>query len=352
MPAQGIVSSQVELVADPAATTVDVENRIIPATKLSVQVEDTGTIETTGSQELGDAPSTGSVVFINQTDQPVTIPVDTVVITSAGFPIQFHTTQEAALSGGVGLQVEVPIEALPTSAGEIGNVDSGVINTIVGSLADVITVRNLAPTSGGASQSQRAVSDDDRDRLLATVRQQLQSRAYVEMEPRLSESQFIILETVHIAEERNDWMTFSANVGDVTDTLSLTMRVVVEATAVDEQFGEQIAYAELSQQVQPGQLIKPDTVTYERGAVASIDPVTGKVMFSMTGNGLVTSDINLESLHEQLAGRSMNDAMAFLVSQVPLQQGTTPEIMVSPDWFGSLPLIPMRITIQLQDAPS
>jgi hypothetical protein len=352
IPAQGTVSSQIDLIADPASTNIDVENRIVPATKLSVQVEDTGTIETTGSEDLGDAQATGSVVFINQTNDPVTIPTNTMVITSAGFPIQFHTTLEASLDGGVGLQVEVPIEALPTSAGSIGNVESGVINTIVGSLAEVITVRNLAPTSGGASQSQRAVSEADRDRLLDTVRQQLQARAYVEMEPRLSQNQFIILETVHIAEERNDWMTFSAEVGDVTDTLSLTMRVIVEATAVDEQFGQQIAYAEMSRQIQPGQFIKPETVTYERGMVSSVDSATGRVTFRMSGNGLVSSQIDTDSVREQVAGRSLGDAMAYLVSQLPLQQGTTPLINISPEWFGSMPLVSMRITVQVQDSPA
>jgi hypothetical protein len=352
IPAQGTVSSQIELIADPAYPSIDVENRIIPATKLSVQVEDTGTIETTGSEDLGDALSTGSVVFINQTAQVVTIPADTMVITSAGFPIQFRTTQEATLDGGVGLQVEVPIEALPTSAGEIGNVESGVINTVVGSLAEVVTVRNLAPTNGGASRSQRAVSQTDMDRLLETVRQQLQARAYVEMEPRLSETQFIILETVRIAEERSDWMTFSAQVGDVTDTLSLTMRVIVEAVAVDEQFGNQIAYAELSRQVQPGQFIKPETVSYARGAVSNVDPVTSRVTFSMSGSGQVSSDINTEAIREQIAGQSVNDAVAFLVSRLPLQQGTTPVILVSPDWFGGMPPLAMRITVQVQEAPA
>jgi hypothetical protein len=356
IPAQGEMIGEAEIVADPQATTVDVENRVIPATKLSVQVEDTGTIETSGAQNLGDAPATGSVVFINQTDQAVTIPPDTTVITSAGIPIQFRTTQEAALAAGVGFQVEVPIEALPTSAGEVGNLDSGVINTVIGPLAADVTVRNLAPTSGGASRSQRSVSTEDKDRLLETVRQQLQARAYVEMEPRLSDSQFIILETVHIAEERTDWMTYSANVGDVTDTLSLTMRAVVEATAVDEQFGHHIVYAQMSGQVRQGQFgnaveIEPESVAYERGAVSDVDS-SGKVTFVMRGRGMVTSTIDPEQVREQLAGRTVNDAVAHIVSEYNLQQGTTPVINLSPEWFGNMPLLPMRISVQLQDAPA
>jgi len=356
-PARGQVTGEAEIIADPQVTTVDVENRIVPATKLSVQVEDTGTIETSGAQNLGDAPANGSVVFINQSNQAVTIPAETTVITSAGIPIQFRTTQEAELAAGVGFQVEVPIEALPTSAGEVGNVDSGVINTVIGPLAADVTVRNLSPTSGGASRSQKAVSAEDKDRLLETVRQQLQARAYVEMEPRLSATQFIILETVHIAEERSDWMTYSANVGDVTDTLSLTMRVVVEATAVDEQFGQQIVYAQMSGQVRQGQFgkaieIKPESVTYERGAVSDVDPTSGRVTFVMRGAGMVISTIDTEQVREQLAGRAINDAIANIISEYNLQQGTTPLISLSPEWFGNMPLLPMRISVQLQDAPA
>jgi hypothetical protein len=75
-------------------------------------------------------------------------------------------------------------------------------------------------------------------------------------------------------------------------------------------------------------------------------------MFSMNGNGQVSSQIDTEVVREQLAGRSVNDATAYLVSQLPLQQGTTPSISISPDWFSSMPLLSMRITVQLQDNPA
>ncbi len=352
IPAQSQIQSAVEMVADPNAQNVDVETRIIPATRLRVQVEDTGTIETSGMQDLGDATATGSVVFINQTNNPVTIPSGTIVVTSAGIPIQFRTTQDAELSAGIGLQVEVPIEALPTSAGEAGNVDGGVINTVIGGLADDVTVRNITPTSGGTAQSRRAVSAEDRNRLIAMVRQQLQARAYVDMEPRLTATQFIVLETVRIAEERNDWMTFNANVGDVSDTLSLTMRVVVEAIVVDEQAGQQIALAQLSRQVQTGQFIEPGSVAYERGPVTNVDTSSGRVSLSFNGRGTVTSQVDPAIIREKIAGQQMNDAIALLVSEYPLQQGTTPQITISPDWFGGLPLLSSRITVELQDALS
>jgi hypothetical protein len=110
----------------------------------------------------------------------------------------------------------------------------------------------------------------------------------------------------------------------------------------------------MSSQVRQGQFgkaveIKPESVTYERGAVNGIDPVSGKVSFSMIGTGQVTSTIDPEQVRQQLAGRSITDAIAQLVSEYNLQQGTTPFITISPDWFGNMPLLPMRINVQLQE---
>jgi hypothetical protein len=343
------VSAEVQLTADLDATDVDIERAIIPATRLSVTIEETGTIPTTGAQQLADIPAQGSVVFVNQTSGTINIPAGTTLSTSAGTPILFHTTSDGSLPGGVGQQLELPIEALQGSAGENGNVDSGLINTVIGPLADSVTVRNINPTFGGTSQSLPAVSQDDLDRLLATVRQQLQSRAYLEMLPRLDESQFLILETVRIAEERSDWTTFSATPGTATDSLTLTMRAVVEATAVNERFGQQIVFARLAQQIPRGQEIKPDTISYERGPVQQVFQ-NGEVTFTITGTGQVAGQINTGMLQERLAVRTINDATAYLLSTLDLAPDAIPEIEVSPNWFAQMPILPVRIIIHLQEA--
>lgn len=350
-PAQNTIAAKSDIIVDPQATTVDIENHIIPAIKVSAQIEDSGTVETTGSQDLGNASAIGSVVFINQTTKAVTIPAGTTVTTSAGEPIQFRTTQEGSLPGGTGLQVEVPVEAVSSSAGAVGNVDSGTINTVIGPLSTSVTVRNVAPTSGGTSRAQKVVTSQDIDTVTGIVEQQLQSRAYLEMQAKLTDTQCIILQTVKITEERSDWMTFSAKAGDAADTLTLNMRAVVEATAVDEQLGRQIVYAEMSKQVQSGQVIKPATVTYDQGCdtVSATDPTTGRITFSMSGSGVVTSQVDPDQIRQHLAGLSPSDAVAYLVSEVPLQQGILPQITIAPGWFRTMPILPMRINVQLQD---
>jgi hypothetical protein len=348
-PAQERIPVDISIVADPQVVDIDLENRVVPAVTLRVEIEDTGTLPTTGTQRLSDVPASGSVVFINQTDEEVEIPADTIVSTSAGTPILFHTLEDATVPAEVGGQIEVPIEAMSGSDGERGNVDAGLINTVTDEFADTITVRNLSPTLGGESRTASVVSQSDQDRLLATLRQQLQSRAYLGMEAQSTESQTIILETIHITEEREDWKQWSAQPGDVADALTLTMRAVVEATVIDETLARQVAFSALTAQIPAGRALVPDSLAYSCCDVQDISP-DKRVTFTMTGDGLVEGQVNTGLIQEKLAGRTPEDAVRYLLSEVDLAEGTTPLVTVSPDWFGKLPLLPMRISVRVQDA--
>ncbi len=338
----------IQAVVDPESGSLDVEAGVIPAIIARTQIEEQATIPATGVQDLTNTPATGSVVFINKTNSAIHIPPGTQISTSAGTPVIFRTTQDATVSAGIGLQIEVPIEAMEAASGDIGNVAAGQINTVVdATLLDKIDVRNLAATVGGVSESIHLVSQTDHDRLIDILRQQLQDRAYTEMLPRLEVNQFIIPETIHIAEERSDWMTFDHAVGDVADSLTLTMRAVVEATVVDETLAQQIAFARLAGQLPHGHSIRPETVIYQRGAVTDVSPAGG-ANFSMRCSGLITAQINIGELQRRLAGLTPEEAAGLLVHEVDLAEGTNAEIALAPNGLQRLPLLPLRITIRTQ----
>ncbi|MEP7292705.1 MAG: hypothetical protein ABI835_13065 [Chloroflexota bacterium] len=343
--AEAVIQAQV----DPEGSArLDVENGIMPAVIARAQIEERGSVPTSGSQNLSDTSASGAVVFINKTNSAISLPGGALVSTSAGTPILFRTTQAVNIPAGVGLQSEVPIQAVEASVGSIGNVDAGLINTVLDPvLAEQIEVRNIAPTTGGDSRSIGIVTQDDRDRLIDILRQQVQDRAYTEMLPRLESTQFIIPETIHIAEERSDWMTFDHEVGETAESLSLTMRAVVEATVVDESVAQQIAFTRLSAQIPRGHAVRTETLLYERGAVTEIQP-GGSVTFTMVGSGLMVTQVNFGQLQASLAGRTPEEAVQYLVSEVNLTEGTTPQVVLNPEWLPRLPLLPLRITIHTE----
>jgi len=342
------ISTTITAVED--ATDIDIENRIIPMTQLRVEIVANGTLETTGQVALSDTRAAGSVVFINRTPGPVDIPAGTVVATSAGTPIEFRTTEAATLPAGVGEQVEAPVEALQDYAGEIGNVGEGLINSIVGPVANSADVRNVTAMSGGTSQTAPAVTATDIERLEATVRQQIQAQAFGEMQPLLTDTQFIILETLVIAEEREDWKAFSAEIGDTTETVSLEMRAVVSAAAVDEQFGRQIVFGILSNQVPRERVIQPDSITYTRGTASEITS-DGSVSFEMSASAVIVEPADEQSIRQQLINRTPRAALEYLLNDIDSHPGTVPELSLSPGWMRRLPLLPNRIDVTLLEAP-
>jgi hypothetical protein len=339
------IQANVFAVTDLEIPVVDVDNGIVPATRLRIEVEERGSIPTSGQQQLGSILSTGSVVFINKTEQAVDIPADLILSTASTPPILFRTQQSAVVSAGLGQQIEVPIEALPDHLGEAGNVDANTISVVIGALADQVDVRNINPTAGGSSRAVRTVTAQDQESLLATLRQQLQTRAYSDMLPNLSDSQFIIPETIRIAEERSDWMVFDYALGDVTDTLTLTMRAVVEAVVVDEGLAQQIVFSQLASQVPRGRII--NGVTYQRGSAAFLDD--GRIAFSISALADVEAQIDTGIIQERLAGKSVTEAVSYLRENVDIDPNSAPQIIIAPDWFGQMPILPLRIAVRVQE---
>jgi hypothetical protein len=332
-----------EITTDPNIADVDVENGVIPATRLRATVETSSSIPTTGRVDLEDLPASGSATFTNQTNRSIEIAEGTVVSTSAGTPILFRTTESVILPPGIGERAEIPIEALPSSSGEPGNVAQGQINTLVGPLADDVSVRNLAALSGGDSRSVAAVTQADRDQLRMMVAGLLQQSAYDEMQLNLLASQTIVVPTIYIAEQRNDWTTFSHEVGDVTDTLSLRMRAIVEAVAIDDRFTRQIVFARLSAQRPEGYILLTDSLRYERGAVGRNS--AGYTSFTAFGEVQAISQLDRVALQGRIVGQRPEDASALLAREVILASGAQPQIQLDPEWLPTMPLLSMRIQI-------
>lgn len=340
-PERELIAVETQIMVDPLATDIDIDNGVIPATRLTATVQTVSSVPTSGLEQLDDTRSIGIVTFTNQTLQRIEIEAGTIVSTSAGTPIQFRTTLPATVRGGVGERVEVAIEALPAFAGAIGNVEIGMINTVEGALADDLTVRNVSATTGGESRNRAVVTAEDRERLLGITRGQLQALAYDEMQLQLSETQLIVLETIRIAEERDDWTTFSHDTGSVTDTLTLDMRAIVEAFVIDDRFAQRIVFARLSAAKPPSLILQPDSFLYERGSVS----VGEAVMLSASGTAQVSAQIDAALLQEQLAGQDLASVENTIRAYVNLAAGTQPVITVYPEWLPTMPQLPVRIFI-------
>ncbi len=342
-PAANQVSVTTTITADPEASEVDLTRSLIPARLIGVTVEAAATVDTTGTTQQPSEKAQGMALFTNLIPDQVTIPAGTVIRTSASRPVRFVTLADATLPGQVGETVEVPIEAL--EPGFEGNLPGNRINQVEGPLASRVAVTNPEPTRGGDTVEVRSVSAEDHERLRAIVLQQLQQRAFAEMQTdpfiALQDAEFIPLESLSIVLIESE--TYLGFVGQVADEASLTMRATVQGVAIDERLARQVVYEQIVERIGPGYQIRAGSLVFRRGEVVEVDD-RYRVQFIMQGAGDVSATIDPDEVRRLVRGRGIRQAITRLENAYALE--APPSIEVWPPFWPLAPLLPLRIEVE------
>lgn len=346
--AQEDIIAVVDIIADRKATAVALERGLIPAATLLKTVETSATIPTSGAFWLDSVSAAGVATFTNLGETSVIIPARTILGTSAGEPILFETVAKIFVPAGIGRSVDATVEAREGYRGSIGNVSAGMINTVFGSLAENVSVINLAPVAGGGVRSVKVAAAEDQARLLESVRIQLQSLAFEQMISDLSDSQIIIIESIRIEEERKEWTNFSADVGTMTTELSLTMRAVVSAIAIDERYGRQIALGRLRAMLPPGKTILKNSSDYSRGPFA-LGQQDQQVRFTARASASAVAELDADALRAELAGLSLSDARDLLQARHEISAAEPPVFNLYPPSLDKMPILSIRISLRLKE---
>lgn len=345
---QELIQVETTITADPNVLDIDVENRIIPATRYEVTVSTLQQIETTGVEERSSIRAIGSVTLSNLTNQTITVPAGTQLSTSTGQNVIFETTSERTIPANGSLN-DIGIQAADNFAGDVGNVGVSTINTIIGDLSDELTVINNFPTSGGINQNYSTVTADDMERLMGDARQYLQVLAFSEIEAQLSDTQTIIIESLNIPDDllRNDWITYSHTIGDASDLLTLDIRVIVEALVIDDRFAQQIVFAQVSAEKPVDMILNPESFLYLRGPVIETDD-NNRTTFEAFGEGIATARVDSYRLQSDLTRRPLDEAQRLIAATVDIAPESQPIIDLNPQWFDRMPFLPIRITIEIE----
>jgi hypothetical protein len=278
---------------------------------------------------------------VNQLAQGAIIPAGTRVSTSDGSNVTFQTLEEVSLAEAVGSTAEV--EVIAEEPGPEGNVAANLVNRVEGSLDLQVEVRNLEPMEGGALRETAAVSAEDQERLRAQALQFLQAVALANMEAELTEREFISKDTIRVINVLDE--TFSHDVGEQTAELTLAMRAELQGTAVDTTVASGLAFESLGQAVPAGFTLVPDSIRFSSGSVVAVDD-SGRVTFSMIGEGIVAANLALEGPITAVTGQPPETAAAYLYQNLPLR--AAPTLNIWPVWFDRVPYLATRIQAEIE----
>jgi hypothetical protein len=342
---QSVGPQTFSVVADTTASEPDPEAGVVPADLISVDVSTEDTFESTGVR-VERTRASGRVTFQSlDTSRTNTIPKGSIVSTEGG--VQFRTLQSARLPRA---QVVPPLSINPSSAsveveavrnGTTGNVPANAITVVPPAEDPAITqVRNPAPTEGGSRTEFPEVSQEDVDKAMEALQEQLDASFRDQLsDPSVAPTGTTVFDETAVLGEATPTANLEELVGQELEEFELGLTANGTVVAVDPSPVESIAQTRLESFVSPGFQLVDGSVRIEPGAPV-IDGQT--VQFPVTVEASQVQIPNAAELKRLIMGKTEDEARSLLA---PFGEV---DLNLWPDWVTSVPTFDARVNVEVR----
>ncbi|MEM7537111.1 MAG: baseplate J/gp47 family protein [Chloroflexota bacterium] len=338
-PGRELLVVEVPLTADPNLDVSDLETGELTARVVESNIEEQGTVATSGFEQKAVNNARGNVIFSNLGRTQVRIPVGTVVNTTTGTPVSFRTTQAATVEGGVNQRVTVPVEA--EEPGIQGNVRVNTINTVNGALRFRVRVSNQAGTFGGGSELVSTVTQADKDVLLTQLRDRVDASAYTTLQGELDPDEWLPEDSVQTFVIAQAFDQFN---DDEASELSLSLRSLAQGVAVDNDLAREAMQLALENAVPERGRVVAESIAFKR--YPQITVVGRSVQFTMVVEAEYIIPIDDDEIREAIANMTPEEASTVLMARWNLAR--PPDIYRDPEWLSTLPPFANRIQLRIE----
>lgn len=310
----------------------------MPAFPISVVVEGSEQINSSGTIGIPDRQAEGEVLFTNLGEQEITIPTGSVVQTAGANVVRFRTTREVTLAAGAGQTVSAPVRAeLP---GSQGNVEANTIQAMEGPIGLEVLVSNPQALSGGGERISPAPSPEDYLAIETRLKENLRANALEDIQRQLAPDQRLIPGSLVISEVLAQ--TREPSDGQPADFARISQRVEYTAWYVAEEDLQAVARTALEVNRVEGFQPLPGSLKVEMTTEGELDD-TGVVRWQMRVSRRLESSWSNEQAARALVGLSLEEAERRLRAMVPLS--AQPEVHLNPPWWVRMPFLSFRIEV-------
>lgn len=318
----------------------DESKSILPAQIVTSQVSGDKTKSTTGAKLVGDK-ATGSVQIANGNTSSIKLATGTVLTSISG--LKYITNSEASISGQL-LPGSPGTAILTVFASDIGaqyNLAKGEVFKVGAFDKSLVAATSQTDFSGGSSQQITAVSEDDQKNLETDLKSELSTKVADDLKSKVNEDKLFIddLAELEIASKN-----FNHKVGEVAETLKLTLFVNATTVLVDKEVLQNYAANILKDKIPQGHALRNSQI---------------KLKFTFVSkegdNYIYTTDIsanflpmtNLEEITRNISGKSVSSATDFLTSVPGYTRAEIALKNALPGPFKLLPYTKNNITIEI-----
>ena len=312
----------------------------VPARAYNLSLSGSRTAKVTSRISVPDSAARGRVVFRNLTQKEVSVPAGTIVFASANDRVRFRTLEPAVLEPGPDQSVETTVEA--AEPGSAGNLGSGAITSIEGPLGLLAAVENPAATTGGSDRTVTGPNEQDRAALRASLLEELRAIAGTKMQAGLTADDLLLPDTLAAAPVVEE--TYEPPPGKPGTSLTLSLRAEFTASVVSQGDLRRVAEAVLNASTPRGLAPVPDSLAYGPASTARTGE-DGITRWQMQATRRLLRAVSPAQVMEAVRGRSARAARQVLGETT---WDRPPEIVLQPEWWPWMPLLPFRTAVIVQ----
>ena len=332
------VSGRFDVTANPRYHEIDVERMVTTARVVQLILEGHADTPATGRLDIADGHAEGEVVFVNRSQNAVKIPKGTVVRAGAGTNARFLTVTDVELPST--LYANSRVRVVAADAGLVGNVMPLTINVVEGDLARQVDVLNDKSTGGGSVKQVATIGVPEFDLLRADLSKKLQQEAYDQLVAGLAVGEFIPSKTLEVQIMSQK---FDQAIGQQSDVLSMTMKVVIKGIIVDGVALNTLCSRLLEKQASEGMGILEDSLVVEPSPEVTVEE--NILRFTVSARGVVAPTIDSDQIKGHIRGKKIAEASDWLREHLQLQ--SEPVIVVEPEWWEWIPLLSGRVQVSV-----
>jgi hypothetical protein len=312
-----------------------------PAHWLEVTVEGRDTTPASGKLLLPDQPARGEVQFTNLTDQTVSIPEGTVVLSLGEQAQRFRVTKGGELPAGPGETIQLPVMAL--SPGSRGNLPAGSLVAIEGLLGTQVSVSNPQATRMGSDRTESMPSAEDRRLLAERLRSSLNETALNELIAQLAPGDLLASSTLQLVETLEE--TFEPAEDQPADQLRLNLRLKYRAQAVTAEDLNALAKAVFDANLPTGFIPVDGSLRVEN--LGEPQPADGTMLrWQLHAYRHILAQTPPSQVTRLVLGFDPEKARQRLQNELALEE--PPQILLVPGWWPRMPVLPFRVAVQYQ----
>jgi hypothetical protein len=329
-----VLEEKFEVKLDPTLKVPDKENLILPAKKVEIDVDGQKTSGSTGTKLIGEEAK-GEVVVFNGTSQKKTFEAGTTLASSTGVEFSFDEVVEVASQSGTAADPvpgKVTAKVTAVAIGSESNLAAETEFLVANYSQSDYLARNESAFSGGTSREVQVVTQDDQEKLLAALTQDLETKSAEKLKNELSSGESLIQESIKSTEVEKK---FSQDVEEESEVLGLDLKLKTTGLIYGETELRQLIQEAIKDKV-------PDNFEFRSEAsqlAFELQEVTdqGVAIFTVKLSASLLPEMDLAKIRRDLVGKypqigkTYLDNLANVVgAQIELSPGLPERILTFP----------------------